>query len=49
MWIDIDWDPCSRRRETRKHDVSFEEAMMVFDDPLALSFHDPDSKVRNGG
>ncbi len=44
MWIDIDWDPIKAAGNVAKHDVSFEEAMLVFDDPLSLSFHDPDSE-----
>jgi len=49
MWIDIDWDPVKAAGNAAKHDVSFEEAMMVFDDPWPSRFTTRIAKVRNGG
>jgi hypothetical protein len=36
------WDPEKASANRAKHGVDFEEAMHVFDDPLALSRLDPD-------
>jgi uncharacterized protein len=35
--IEFDWDPEKAASNRAKHDVTFEEAMLVFRDPLALS------------
>jgi uncharacterized DUF497 family protein len=40
--IDVDWDPAKAASNAAKHDVTFEEAMTVFRDPLARSMLDPD-------
>jgi uncharacterized protein len=40
--IDFDWDPAKAASNAAKHDVTFEEAMTVFRDPLARSIVDPD-------
>jgi uncharacterized DUF497 family protein len=37
------WDPEKNRRNRRDHGISFETAVLVFDDPLALSRPDPAS------
>src|SRR5438105_148 len=42
MRIDFDWDPAKAASNTAKHDVTFEQAMTVFRDPLARSILDPD-------
>jgi hypothetical protein len=34
--IRFEWDPVKARTNQRKHGVSFEDAMHVFDDPYAL-------------
>ena len=34
------WDPSKAASNRRKHGVSFEEAVEVFDDPVALLFAD---------
>jgi hypothetical protein len=34
--IRFEWDPAKARTNQRKHGVSFEDAMHVFDDPYAL-------------
>ena len=36
------WDPTKAAKNVEKHDVSFEEAQTVFDDPLYVDFFDPD-------
>ena len=37
MRFEFDWDPAKAESNRAKHGVSFEEAMTVFHDPLALS------------
>ena len=37
MQIEFDWDPAKAASNLAKHRVTFEDAMVVFDDPLALS------------
>ena len=37
MRIDFDWDPAKAASNAAKHGVTFDEAMMVFRDPLARS------------
>ena len=37
MRIEFDWDPQKAASNLTKHQVSFDEAMTVFADPLALS------------
>jgi len=36
----FEWDEQKNRQNLRKHDVSFETAMLVFDDPYALTLRD---------
>lgn len=38
--MDYAWDPAKAASNIQKHDVSFEEAQSVFDDPLATVFED---------
>jgi uncharacterized DUF497 family protein len=38
----IEWDPEKAKRNSKKHGVSFEEAVTVFYDPLSATFDDPD-------
>jgi len=38
----FEWDPEKAKRNIRKHNVSFEEAVTVFYDPLSATFQDPD-------
>jgi hypothetical protein len=40
--VQYEWDPKKARGNARKHRVSFDEALTVFLDPLALTFDDPD-------
>jgi uncharacterized DUF497 family protein len=36
----FEWDENKNRQNLRKHDVRFETAVLVFDDPLAISQRD---------
>lgn len=38
----FEWDPAKAEANFRKHGVSFDEAVTVFDDPLAITYIDPD-------
>ncbi|MFM7883316.1 MAG: BrnT family toxin [Microcystis panniformis] len=40
--MQFDWDKNKAERNLSKHEVSFEEAKTVFDDPLYVAFYDPD-------
>jgi uncharacterized protein len=42
MRIEIDWDEAKAATNLVKHSVSFDDAMVVFRDPLARSRPDPD-------
>lgn len=42
MRMVFDWDPGKAESNRVKHGVSFEEAMMVLQDPLALTIFDED-------
>ena len=41
----FEWDREKASRNLRKHRVSFDEAVTVFYDPLAATFHDPEHSV----
>lgn len=43
--MEFEWDPNKARRNLHKHEVSFEEAATVFDDPLASYYKDPDHSI----
>lgn len=43
--LKIRWDPRKARSNFRKHKVSFEEAVSVFNDPLSTTKPDPDHSV----
>ena len=43
MRFEFDWDPAKANSNRRTHGVSFEDAMGVFGDPLALSLLDNES------
>jgi len=43
MRFEFDWDPAKAESNRRKHGVTFESAMGVFSDPLALSLLDNES------
>ena len=38
----FEWDPGKARRNRRKHRITFEEAITVFDDPISAMYRDPD-------
>ena len=38
----FEWDEKKASRNLQKHNISFEEATTVFDDPLSETFPDPD-------
>ena len=40
--MEFEWDPDKADRNWHKHDVSFHEAATVFDDPLAITYADPE-------
>lgn len=40
MTMRFEWDPTKAESNLRKHDVSFDEAVTVFKDPLAFIFDD---------
>ena len=40
--MDFSWHPDKAAHNLRKHGVSFLEAGTVFDDPLAVTYEDPD-------
>lgn len=39
------WDPNKANLNIQKHGVSFEEAVTVFGDPLAVTIDDPDHSI----
>lgn len=41
----FEWDIVKARENSRKHGVSFDEAMAVFRDPLSVTFDDPDHSI----
>ena len=43
MQFEFDWDPAKAETNWRKHGVTFEQAMGIFSDPLALSLLDDES------
>ncbi|MEH1778774.1 MAG: BrnT family toxin [Nostoc sp.] len=42
----FDWDEEKARSNLVKHNVSFDEATSVFDDPLFLTFADPEHSLQ---
>jgi hypothetical protein len=40
--IGFEWDDAKAKSNLRKHGVSFEDAVTVFDDPIAITLDDPD-------
>jgi uncharacterized protein len=40
--LEFDWDPAKAAINLAKHKISFDQAMTIFLDPLALSQPDPD-------
>ena len=42
MTIGFEWDDAKAMSNFRKHGVSFDDAVTVFDDPMAVTQDDPD-------
>jgi uncharacterized DUF497 family protein len=45
----FEWDEAKNRKNQKKHDVSFETASLVFDDPLRISIQTDIPMVKNVG
>ncbi|HZE63456.1 MAG TPA: BrnT family toxin [Pyrinomonadaceae bacterium] len=45
MSVGFEWDARKASANLRKHEVSFDEAATVFDDPLARIFDDPNHSL----
>ncbi len=43
--MEFEWDPKKAETNKHKHDVGFHEAATVFQDPLAITFTDPDPSI----
>lgn len=43
--MQFEWDENKNQLNQQKHGVDFEEAGTIFNDPLALSFDDPDNSI----
>jgi len=43
--VQFEWNPDKAKSNRRKHNVSFEEAVTVFYDPLSATFEDADHSV----
>ena len=43
--MEFEWDPDKSKANLKKHGISFHEASTVFDDPLAITFNDPDHSI----
>ncbi|MGP1386036.1 MAG: BrnT family toxin [Thainema sp.] len=41
----FEWNSDKAARNLEKHGVSFQEAMTVFNDPLSVTFPDPDHSI----
>jgi uncharacterized protein len=42
MFLEFEWNEEKAQRNLKKHAVSFDEAISVFADPLAITIADPD-------
>ena len=40
--MQFEWNPDKANSNLKKHDVSFNEASTIFNDPLSVTFPDPD-------
>lgn len=43
--MEFEWDPLNAEYNFRKHGVDFTEAATVFNDPLSVTYTDPDHSV----
>lgn len=41
----FEWDEDKAKKNILKHQVSFDEAKTVFDDPFYIDFYDPDHSI----
>lgn len=44
--MEFEWDPLKADKNLKKHGVSFHDAATVLEDPLSITYHDPDHSVR---
>lgn len=44
--MEFEWDKTKAEANLLKHEVSFDEAKTVFNDPLYIDFYDPDHSDR---
>ena len=44
----FEWDSLKATENLRKHGISFHEAATIFDDPLAITYPDPDHSESEG-
>jgi len=47
--VEFTWDGRKNRTNERKHGISFETAILVFDDPFHLSVQDREEKPKRDG
>jgi uncharacterized DUF497 family protein len=43
--MEFEWNPDKAARNLEKHGISFQEAATVFNDPLSVTFPDPDHSI----
>lgn len=43
--MELEWNPDKAALNLEKHDVSFQEAATVFNDPLSVTFPDPEHSI----
>lgn len=43
--MDFEWDAGKAESNVTRHAVTFDEALTVFGDPLAVTIHDPDHSL----
>ncbi len=43
--MEFEWNPAKAIINQRKHSISFPEATTVFNDPLSITFPDPDHSI----
>jgi uncharacterized DUF497 family protein len=45
MAAQFEWDPKKAKANLSKHDISFEEASTIFDDPMFITFLDNEHSI----
>jgi hypothetical protein len=43
--MEFEWNPSKAELNIEKHGVSFQEAATIFNDPLSITFPDPDHSI----